>query len=77
VVNILKLSANLRKMTAPLLEDIERDVEIVKLDKLLIMPDDSLRDHLAYTAAANATVLKTEVDVKKVVKTEEGEDGDE
>lgn len=40
IVTILKLSSNLRKMSAPHLEDIDPEEEIAKLEKVMIMPDD-------------------------------------
>jgi dynein intermediate chain 1 len=40
VLTILKLSSNLRKMSAPTLEDIKVEDEIAKLEKVMIMPDD-------------------------------------
>lgn len=40
VITILKLSSNLRKMSAPNLEDIDPQEEIAKLEKVMIMPDD-------------------------------------
>lgn len=39
-LTILKLSSNLRKMSAPTLEDIDPEAEIEKLEKVMIMPDD-------------------------------------
>jgi dynein intermediate chain 1 len=38
-VSILKLSANLRKMSASAIEEINQEDEIAKLDKVMIMPD--------------------------------------
>jgi len=40
VITILKLSSNLRKMSATNLEDIDPQEEIAKLEKVMIMPDD-------------------------------------
>jgi dynein intermediate chain 1 len=45
-VNILKLSSNLHKMSAPKLEDIEPAEEIAKLNKVMIMPEQSGADGL-------------------------------
>lgn len=45
LITILKLSSNLRKMSAPKLEDLDHDAEVAKLDKVMIMPeDDGLED---------------------------------
>lgn len=43
-VRTLKLSNNLRKMSAQTLEEIDREAEIAKLDKVMIMPDDNTED---------------------------------
>lgn len=43
-VSTLKLSNNLRKMTAQTLEEIDREGEIARLDKVMIMPDDNSKD---------------------------------
>lgn len=51
VVNILKLSRNLRKMTAPKLEDLDPKEEQDKLDRLLIIEEDS--------SAGPASILAT------------------
>lgn len=40
VVTVLKLSSNLRKMSAPHMDDIHPEEEIAKLNKVMIMPDD-------------------------------------
>lgn len=40
VITVLKLSANLRKMSAPKMDDIVAADEIAKLEKVMIMPDD-------------------------------------
>jgi len=59
VVNILKLSANLRKMTAPSLEELDTEEEIEKLDRLLIISDKETSLFPLPTATANLMPQKT------------------
>lgn len=47
IVQTLKLSNNLRKMSAPTIGEINVEDEIAKLDRVMIMPDENENDNIA------------------------------
>jgi len=75
VTTILKLSANLRKMSAPKLEDIDPQVEIEKLEKVMIMPDDDgvedIQTLLEQAKAAGQVEVEDAGEAKEETKEEE------
>lgn len=75
VVNILKLSANLRKTTAPTIEELDQQEEIEKLDRLLIIPDREPGQQPAYLkqffSAQESTQVGKAVGKKKLVTGDE------
>lgn len=65
VVNILKLSQNLRKTTAPTLEELDHEEEIEKLDRLLIISDKETSLFPLPAATANLMPQKKKPEEKK------------
>jgi dynein intermediate chain 1 len=53
VVNILKLSGNLRRMTAPSIDELDPAVEEAKLDRLLVVPEPTPADLAEVARIAN------------------------